>query len=119
MTLKGFPYPLKVGRNNAIQTLEDEDVKSEEIRATLKTTRGERVNRPNVGNNIVKYLFLPMGVSRRSAIRDEVIRAIEDNVDDITIETVEVIDDESTRHTDVLVIYFYQGKRKRTTINLA
>lgn len=109
---------MKVGKNNAIQVIEDEDVKSEEIKATLQTTIGERVNRPLVGNNIVKYLFLPMGISRRSAIRDEVIRALEDNVDDIGIETVEVIDDEPNKHTDVLVIYFYQGKRKRTTINL-
>ena len=118
MTLKGFSYPLKVGRNNSVQVIEDEDVKSEEIKATLKTSLGERVNRPNVGNNIVKYLFLPMGLSRRSAIRDEVIRAIEDNVEDIGIETVEVIDDEKNKHTDVLVIYFYQGKRKRTKVNL-
>lgn len=118
MTLKGFPYPLRLGANKTIPTLEDDDVKSEEIKATLKTSTGERVNRPNLGNNIVKYLFMGMGETRRNAIRDEVIRALYDNVEDISVESVDVLDDEETKHTDVLVIYIYQGKRKKVQVNL-
>ena len=118
MTLKGLPYPLRLGTNKTVPTLEDEDVKSEEIKATLKTSIGERVNRPELGNNIVKYLFMGMGQTRRNAIRDEVVRALNDNVDDIVIEKVEVLDDEDTKNTDVLVIYYYQGRRKQVEVNL-
>ena len=118
MSLKGLPYPLTLGSNKAVSLIEDEDVKAVEIKAALKTTIGERVDRPLIGNNIAQYLFMPMGATRRNGIRDEVIRTINDNVDNIIVQTVEVLDNESTKKTDVLVLYIYQGKRRDVTVNL-
>lgn len=76
MTIRGIAFPFNKGATSFPAKSEDDVTVEDNIRRIVQTRRGERVMRPNVGSDVMNFVFDNAGPMMRAKISHEVRRAI-------------------------------------------
>lgn len=70
---RGLKFPLQVDpKTGKISLVEEEDDIRESIGIILRTSKGERVMRPDFGTDIIDYMFSPTSENMRDRLASEV-----------------------------------------------
>lgn len=70
---RGLKFPLQVDpKTGKISLVEEEEDIRESIEIILRTSRGERVMRPDFGTDIMDYMFLPASENMEDSLASEV-----------------------------------------------
>jgi len=101
-----LPLSFKIHPNTQdLTTLSDVDAVKQSVKNLILTNFTERPFQPRVGSNITGLLFEPADPFTEIAIKDEVLRVLEEYEPRVNGVTVEVID-ESDRNSYQITIQF-------------
>lgn len=119
---KSLGFPPRVGANGQMVWSAGELNVRESIGIILRTRPGERVNLPDFGCGLDRFLFEPNTTSTLRLIQEEVKRALSRweprvKLDDVLVET----DRGEPRAVNITIFYtlIASGQSERVTINLA
>lgn len=119
---KSLGFPPRVGANGRMVWSAGELNVRESIGIILRTRPGERVNLPDFGCGLDRFLFEPNTTSTLRLIQEEVKRALSRwepriKLDDVLVET----DPGEPRAVNITIFYtlIASGQSERVTINLA
>lgn len=105
----GIKFPLKNSEQGFYFDLtknSKEAVKSN-LYHLLMTTKGSRLYRPEFGTRIMDFLFEPMDNQTYEAVQNEIISAVQTNIQGIDIENIELTVDENNKAISLNVKYSY------------
>ena len=124
---RGLKFPLQVDpKTGKFSMVEEEEDIRESIGIILRTSRGERVMRPDFGTDIMEYLFSPAGAAIEDSLASEVqeellyqeprIRDVDVKVSQpeapegvITVEVAYTIRSTNSRYNHVYPFYVTEG----------
>lgn len=116
---KSLGFPPRVGANGQMVWSEGELNVRESICIILRTRPGERVNLPDFGCGLDRFLFEPNTTSTLRLIQEEVKRSLSRwepriKLDDIVVET----DPAEPRAVNITVFYTLIATRQSERVNL-
>jgi phage baseplate assembly protein W len=90
---RSMAFPPRVGEDGRIAWSEGETNIRESIQIILKTQATERLNRPDFGAGLQRYLFEPNTVTTRFQLQDRITKALQQWEPRISINNVDVQQD--------------------------
>ncbi|MCD8331501.1 MAG: GPW/gp25 family protein [Oscillospiraceae bacterium] len=100
---RGLKFPLQVdARTGKLAMVSEEEDIREAIGILLRTTRGERVMRPEFGSNTMEYAFAPVSSSMIQGISYEISRQLAEQEPRIT--DVEVNCQQADQYTGAVIV---------------
>ncbi len=100
---RGLKFPLQVdARTGKLAMVSEEEDIREAIGILLRTTRGERVMRPEFGSNTMEYAFAPVSSSMIQGISYDISRQLAAQEPRIT--DVEVTCQQADQHTGAVIV---------------
>ena len=124
---RGLKFPLQVDPKTGKLSLveEDEDIR-ESIGIILRTSRGERVMRPDFGTDIMEYMFSPVSENMEDSLAVEVqedllyqeprirdvdvkVHRAEEPEGGVTVEVAYTIRSTNSRYNHVFPFYVTEG----------
>ena len=103
---RGMGFPPRVGADGRVAWSEGEANIREAIQIVLKTEERERLNLPQFGGGLRKFLFEPNTVTTRFQIEDRINKALELWEPRIAITSVQVEPDPSDPQAAVATIQY-------------
>ena len=91
--LAGISWPFRTGRRGLPEAARGSDVIRSTIIALLVTRKRSRVMRPDVGTNLLNFIFEVQGPVLVALIQKEVSDAIRDQIPNVRILDLPVIED--------------------------
>ena len=114
---KGWKFPVQIDSKGKIASSSYEEDIKEAILIILKTSKGERVMRPDFGCGIYDYIFSPINTATLSLIEKSVREAITEWEPRVEIENVEI----STEQIDegkLIISIDYTVRKTNNRFNL-
>lgn len=87
---KGIAFPPRVGADGRVAWSEGETNIRESIKIILLTELNERLNTPNFGGGLNRFLFEPNTATTRQLIRDRITKALAEWEPRIAVKSVSV-----------------------------
>lgn len=87
---KGIAFPPRVGADGRVAWSEGETNIRESIKVILLTELNERLNTPNFGGGLNRFLFEPNTATTRQLIRDRITKALAEWEPRIVVKSVAV-----------------------------
>lgn len=87
---KGIAFPPRVGDDGRVAWSEGETNIRESIKIILLTELNERLNTPNFGGGLNRFLFEPNTATTRQLIRDRITKALAEWEPRIAVKSVSV-----------------------------
>ena len=87
---KGIAFPPRVGADGRVAWSEGETNIRESIKIILLTELNERLNLPNFGGGLNRFLFEPNTATTRQLIRDRITKALAEWEPRIAVKSVSV-----------------------------
>ena len=115
---RGIAFPPRVGPDGRMAWSAGDGNIREAIEIILKTEERERINLPDFGGGLRRFLFEPNTVATRHQIEDRITRALEEWEPRITVTSVEVEEDARDVQAAVATIH-YQLIATRATSQVA
>ena len=104
MAIKGFgDINFQPSPRGYLKTAEDNEAIAADIVMLLKTNRGERVNLPDYGSNIERFLFEPITDILLDNVRSDIIETINRWENRIVVNDLEVTADEENHIVDIRI----------------
>ena len=103
---RGMGFPPRVGADGRVAWSEGETNIREAIQIVLKTEERERLNLPQFGGGLRKFLFEPNTVTTRFQIEDRITKALELWEPRIAVTSVQVEPDPSDPQAAVATIQY-------------
>lgn len=103
---RGIAFPPRIGPDGRMAWSEGEDNIRESIRVLLLTREGERLQQPDLGASLDRWLFEPNTVTTRQVIRDRITRTLQQWEPRIAVEAVEVEEDPTDARSAVATITY-------------
>ena len=103
---RGMGFPPRVGADGRVAWSEGETNIREAIQIVLKTEERERLNLPQFGGGLRKFLFEPNTVTTRFQIEDRITKALELWEPRIAITSVQVEPDPSDTQAAIATIQY-------------
>lgn len=103
---RGIGFPPRVGADGRVVWSEGETNIREAIQIVLKTEERERLNLPQFGGGLRKFLFEPNTVTTRFQIQDRITKALELWEPRIAITSVQVEPDPSDTQAAIATIQY-------------
>jgi phage baseplate assembly protein W len=103
---RGIGFPPRVGADGRVAWSEGETNIREAIQIVLKTEERERLNLPQFGGGLRKFLFEPNTVTTRFQIQDRITKALELWEPRIAITSVQVEPDPSDTQAAIATIQY-------------
>jgi len=103
---RGIGFPPRVGTDGRVVWSEGETNIREAIQIVLKTEERERLNLPQFGGGLRKFLFEPNTVTTRFQIQDRITKALELWEPRIAITSVQVEPDPSDTQAAIATIQY-------------
>ena len=103
---KGMSFPPRCGADGRIAWSSDEQNVRECLRVLLLTEPGERIERPDFGCGLRRYLFEPNTLGTRRRIAEAITRAIQRWEPRVALEEVTVEPDDSDLRLVAITISF-------------
>ena len=97
-TVKGFKFPFAGEAYVAKKAIRGELIKSQ-IKQLLNTKKGERVMLPDFGIGLDQYLFEPLTIEMKDALRRTVVRSIRRYIPYVTVTKLEVSETQDIRYS--------------------
>jgi phage baseplate assembly protein W len=103
---RGMSFPPRVGDDGRIAWSEGETNIRESIQIILKTEERERLNLPQFGGGLQRFLFEPNNVATRFQIQDRITKALQSWEPRISISDVSVQEDPSDTQAAIATIEY-------------
>ncbi len=103
---RGMSFPPRVGADGRVAWSEGETNIREAIQIVLQTEERERLNLPQFGGGLRKFLFEPNTVTTRFQIEDRITKALELWEPRIAITSVQVEPDPSDTQAAIATIQY-------------
>jgi phage baseplate assembly protein W len=103
---RGMAFPPRVGGDGRIVWSEGESNIQEAIRIILQTEERERLNLPDFGGGLRRYLFEPNTVTTRFQIQERISRALLSWEPRISVTTVDVQQDPADAQAAIATIEY-------------
>jgi Bacteriophage baseplate protein W len=119
---RGISFPPRVGADGRVAWSEGEANVRESIRVILLTEQRERVNLPDFGGSLGRYLFEPNAVETHHAIQRRIERALAEWEPRIRVESVDVEPDTVDREAATASITYRlvaTQARERVSVTVA
>jgi phage baseplate assembly protein W len=118
---RSMAFPPRVGVDGRVAWSEGETNIRESIRIILKTEQGERLNLPDFGAGLQRYLFEPNTVATRFQIEDRIIKALQLWEPRISVTDVAVEQDPTESQSAIATIEYKlvsTGMQERVNLKL-
>lgn len=103
---RGMAFPPHVGGDGRIAWSEGETNIREGIEIVLETEENERLNLPQFGAGLRRFLFEPNTVSTRHDIQQRISRALQEWEPRITVTSIDVEDDPHDPQSAIATIQY-------------
>ena len=103
---RGMGFPPRVGADGRVAWSEGESNIREAIQIVLQTEEGERLNLPQFGGGLRKFLFEPNTVTTRFQIQDRITKALQLWEPRIALTSVQVEPDPSDTQAAIATIQY-------------
>ncbi len=103
---KGISFPPRIGADGRIVWSEGEENIRESIRVVLMTELNERLQLPEFGGGLNRFLFEPNTATTRQLIRDRITKALARWEPRIAVQTVSVEPDAQDLQSAIATIYY-------------
>ena len=103
---RGMGFPPRVGADGRVVWSEGEANIREAIQIVLQTEEGERLNLPQFGGGVRKFLFEPNTVTTRFQIQDRIAKALQLWEPRIALTSVQVEPDPSDTQAAIATIQY-------------
>ena len=103
---KGISFPPRIGADGRIVWSEGEENIRESIRVILMTELNERLQLPEFGGGLNRFLFEPNTATTRQLIRDRITKALARWEPRIAVQTVSVEPDAQDIQSAIATIYY-------------
>ena len=103
---RGMGFPPRVGADGRVVWSEGETNIREAIQIVLQTEEGERLNLPQFGGGVRKFLFEPNTVTTRFQIQDRIAKALQLWEPRIALTSVQVEPDPSDTQAAIATIQY-------------
>jgi len=105
----GIKFPMTINNEKGLYIDIDEtllDKVESQILHVILTPKKQRIMKPDFGTNLIKYIFEPSDDITYDGIRNEVSDAINKYVSNVTLNNMEVFNDEADDHSYILKIEY-------------
>lgn len=103
---KGISFPPRIGADGRVVWSEGETNVRESIRVILMTELNERIQLPEFGGGLNRFLFEPNTSTTRQLIRDRITKALAEWEPRITVQSVTVEPDAEDLQAAIATIYY-------------
>lgn len=118
---KSLAFPPRIGTDGRMRWSEGEANIRESIRIILSTDPGERVQLPDFGAGLARYLFEPNIAATHTRIAQSITTALGRSEPRVAVESVDVADDpDDTANAIATIIYrlVATGALERTSVSV-